>query len=104
MLLGAARLTVGSVGSVAVFPDPGNILVRLTSDLTVQVQCMAENGTGTDVFTWSQSGTVVPSGLQAFGVSQGGNGILRVYPAQQLLGGRNQFVCSTDTECQLYTW
>ena len=79
------------------FPNPGNIVVGLTSDLAIEVQCTASNGTGTEVFTWSQNGITVPSSLQAFGVSQGGNGILRVNPAQELLQSvGKQFVCSDN--------
>ena len=80
------------------FPNPGNITVGLTSDLIIEVQCAAENGVGTEVFAWSQNGITVPSGLQAFGVSQGGNGTLRVNPAQELLqSGGNQFACSDNS-------
>ena len=89
-----------SVESGAVFPNPGNIVVGLTSDLTIEVQCAVENGTGTEVLVWYRNGVTVWSGLQAFGVSQGGNGngILRVNPAQELLQpGGNQFVCSNNS-------
>jgi hypothetical protein len=75
--------------------NPNNIQVGVTSDLIIEVQCMAEDGSGAEVFTWSENGTAVPSGLQVFGVSQGGNGVLRVSPVSQEL--RNVFVCSDDS-------
>ena len=80
------------------FPNPGNVVVGLTSDLIIEVQCTTVNGVGTEVFTWSQNGITVPGGLQVFGVSQGGNGILRGNPAQELLqSGGSQFVCSDNS-------
>ena len=87
----AQTLQVRDVASGAVFEDPGNILVGVTSDLTVEVQCnSSESGTETE---WYRNGSLVPRGLEAFGVTQGEGGILRVHPAGELRGGA-EFVCS----------
>ena len=71
-------------------------MVGLASDLAVQVQCISQNHTGLGHNTeWEyRNGTEVPSGLQPFGISQGEEGILRVYPASQLMT-ESDFICST---------
>ncbi len=99
---GVAQLSVKSVASGRIFADPSNIRVGLTSDLTIQVQCVSDAGTGTGPVTWRyQNGTEVSQGLRAFGVSQGGEGVLRVNPARELGGGEgNQFSCSNGTSEQ----
>ena len=57
---------------------------------------MSENGTG--IVTWEyQNGTEVLSGLQPFGISQGEEGILRVYPSNQLMI-ENRFICSASAD------
>lgn len=86
-----------AVGSDTAFADPSNIVVGLASGLILQVECLSENGTGDEVITWSRNVTAVPSGLQAFGVSQEA-GMLRVNPVGELATpGRNRFVCSNGT-------
>ena len=60
---------------------------------------MTMNGTETvnQTFTWAyRNGNEIPSGLQAFGVSQGG-GVLRVFPVQLLSDG-SEFVCRSDQD------
>jgi len=50
-----------------------------------------------ETLTWQyQNDTEVPSGLQAFGVSQD-NGELRVNPVTELMNA-NEFVCSSVDE------
>ena len=83
-----------AIESNRVFPDPANIMVGLSSDLTLQVQCLSENGTRTETITWQYwNGTEVLMGLAAFGVSQGVGGVLRVHPVAEL-NNENQFLCS----------
>ena len=92
---GVSQLILRSVETGQPFPMPGNITVGLASDLAVQVQCTPESGTG--IVTWEyRNGTEVPSGLQPFGISQGEEGILRVYPANQLMI-ESRFICSAGT-------
>ena len=81
-------------GSDRAFPDPDNIVVGIASDLTLQVQCLSEAGSGTEMITWQYwNGSMVPTGLEAFGVSQGMGGVLRIHPVAELENG-NQFLCS----------
>lgn len=88
-------MVVRSIGSNVSFANPGNVVVGMSSDLILEVECMSENGTGTETFTWEyRNGTVLPTGLQAFGVSQG-DGILRVHPVQLLSEG-SEFTCTSD--------
>ena len=91
-----SQLLVRSVGSDRVFADPSNVVVGVATDLVLQVECLSNNETGTELLTWRyRDGTEVPSGLQAFGVSQGGGGVLRVYPVELLREG-SEFTCSSD--------
>ena len=93
------EVVVTSVSSGMVFLDPANIVVRVTSDLTIEVRCIAMNRARTDEFSWYRNEVVVPIGLQVFGVSQRRGGILRVHPATELdgQGGRNEFMCTNGT-------
>ncbi len=93
---GGAQLAVRPAGDGVPFPDPADIVVGFASDLTLQVQCLPEAGTEAGMVTWRyRNGTVVlTTGLEAFGVSQGGgDGVLRVHPVAELRRG-NEFVCS----------
>ena len=105
--------------------DPNNISVGLASDLVLEVECISRtgiqdgsgwiqdgsgsgsgSGSGIEITNESKimngtewryrNGNEIPSGLQAFGVSQGG-GILRVYPVQ-LLSNASEFVCRSGQD------
>jgi len=96
-LSGAPQLQVRSVGGSRPFADPTNVVVAPYSDLILRVECAYSNGTGMETLTWQyQNDTEVPSGLQAFGVSQD-NGELRVNPVTELMNA-NEFVCSSVDE------
>ena len=72
------------------------------SDLPVQVQCnkFDTDQTGSESFMWAyQNGTVVQNGLVAFGVSQG-EGVLRIYPAGELMSS-NEFTCLSSDGSRL---
>ena len=63
--------------------NPNRITVGNSSDMIAEVRCSSSNESST--VTWLyEDGTPVPSGLTAFGTTQG-DGILRIYPAYKLL-------------------
>jgi len=80
------------------FPNSSDIVVGRASDVVVTVRCVA---TPVRTVMWRYTGndSLVPMGLQPFGVSQE-DGVLRIYPAA-LLGQVNQYTCSGEETAPL---
>ena len=103
MYVGAESTLVvrSALGSNEVYPDPENIIVGFSSDLTLQIQCLSVAETEGEIVTWQyQNRSEVPMGLQAFGVSQDVDGVLRVHPVSELMD-KNLFLCSNKNGTNL---
>ena len=65
-------------------------------DLAIEVRCSSSSNDplpGGVNWTFGENGTAVPSGLAAFGTSQGERGVLRVYPANMISPSGTRFQC-----------
>jgi len=80
------------------FPNPSDIVVGRASDVIVTVRCVA-TPVSTVMWRYTGNNSLVPMGLQPFGVSQE-DGVLRIYPAD-LLGQVNQYTCSGEETAPL---
>jgi len=80
------------------FPNSSDIVVGMASDVVVTVRCVA-TPVRTVMWRYTGNNSLVPTGLQPFGVSQE-NGVLRIYPAA-FLGQVNQYTCSGEETAPL---
>ena len=93
----SCQLQISSTGANSQpFSNPDRITVGFASDLIVQVLCTSQNVSmsGSNIqWSYAVNDSEVDNELRAFGTSQE-NGVLRVYPANQLTGEGAMFQCS----------
>ena len=73
--------------------DPERITVGYASDVVVEVRCISSNESASVNWMFADNNTAVPSGLKPFNTSQGGGGLLRIYPASILSTNGTKFLC-----------